>query len=229
MKPEQIHIYDLGRILLGEVPGSFVIEVVIRVLFLFLLLLISIRLMGRKMSSSLTRNELAALTSLAAAIGVPILSPDRGLLPAIIIAIVVIAYQRLTSLSVFKSKKMERALLDHRNHLISNGCLNLEEIAKGGLSQERLFAQLRADGIDNLGKVKRMYFEPSGRFVILEEPKARPGLPIIPEWDKDYMEDRETLKDKFACCNCGVIVKERQKPNKDCKRCGHNEWREAVQ
>jgi uncharacterized membrane protein YcaP (DUF421 family) len=199
------------------------------VLFLFLLLLVAIRLMGRKMSSSLTRNELAALTSLAAAIGVPILAPDRGLLPAAIIAGIIIAFQRLISFSIFKSKKMGALLLDHRDFLVVDGCLNLKAIGQAGLSQERLFAQLRSEGIDNLGKVKRMYFEPSGGFVIMEASKAKPGLPIVPVWDEEYLEDRQTLHDKFACCNCGQIVKEQKKPDRNCNRCGHNEWREAVQ
>jgi uncharacterized membrane protein YcaP (DUF421 family) len=229
MKPEEIHIYDLQRILMGEVPGGFLLEVVIRVLFLFLLLIVAIRLMGPKMASSLTRNELAAVTSLAAAIGVPILSPDRGLLPAVIIAAVVIAYQRLISLGIFKSKKLGAVLLDHRNFIIVDGCLNIQEIGKAGLSQERIFAQLRSENIDSLGKVKRLYFEPSGVFTLLEATRPRPGLPIIPEWDQDYMNDRQTLRDHFACCNCGQVVKSRQKPDKECSRCGHNEWREAVQ
>jgi uncharacterized membrane protein YcaP (DUF421 family) len=229
MQPEEIHIYDLQRILSGEVPGSFYIELVIRVMFLFLLLLVSIRLMGKKMAATLTRNELAALSSLAAAIGVPILAPDRGLLPAVIIAIVVIAYQRTIALGIFKSKKLGAIVLDHRDFLVVDGCLNLKEIGRSGLSQERLFAQLRSEGIDNLGKVKRMYFEPSGTFTILEASRPQPGLPIIPEWDEDYMEDRQTLRDRFACCNCGQVVQGWKKPDQNCSRCGHNEWREAVE
>ncbi len=124
---------------------------------------------------------------------------------------------------------MGALLLDHRDFLIVDGCLDLKAISKAGLSQERLFAQLRAEGIDNLGKVKRMYFEPSGTFTILEATRARPGLPIIPEWDQDYMDDRQTLQDHYACCNCGLLVREWQKPHKECSRCGKNEWRQAVQ
>ncbi|HEX8530276.1 MAG TPA: YetF domain-containing protein, partial [Cytophagales bacterium] len=170
MKPEEIHLYDIGRILMGEVPGGFMWEAVLRILFLFLMLLVAIRLMGRRMASSLTRNELAALTSLAAAIGVPVLDPGRGLLPALIIAVVVIAFQRLMAQATFRSKKVERVLLDHNNILIEDGCINQQEMRKAGLSQERLFAQLRSEGIDSLGKVQRLYFEPSGKFTVLEAP-----------------------------------------------------------
>ena len=97
MKPEEIHITDYMRILLGEVPWSFLIEVVIRIGFIYLLLMVAMRLMGKRMASTLSNSELAALVSLAAAVGVPMLAPDRGMLPALIIAIIVVGIQRLMS------------------------------------------------------------------------------------------------------------------------------------
>jgi uncharacterized membrane protein YcaP (DUF421 family) len=180
------------------------------------------------MASSLTRNELAALSSLAAAIGVPVLDPSRGLLPALIIAGVVVVFQRFIAGATFRSKKMERVLLDHNNILIADGCINQKEMLKAGLSQERLFAQLRSEGIDSLGKVQRLYFEPSGKFTLLEAPEPVAGLPILPEWDQDYTDDRETVSDKFACCNCGHVQKAAQAPTTPCERCGQVEWRPAV-
>jgi hypothetical protein len=95
MQPEEIHLSDWSRILLGEVPASFFIEVVLRAAFLYLLLIISMRLMGKRMSAQLSRNERISIVSLAAAIGVPLQAPDRGLLPAFVIAVAVIGAGRL--------------------------------------------------------------------------------------------------------------------------------------
>ncbi len=229
MKPEEIHLYDLPRILMGEVPPAFLIEAFIRILFLFLLLIIAIRLMGRRMASSLTRNELAALTSLAAAIGVPVLGPDRGLLPALIIALIVIAIQRAMAYGVFKSKKLERAFMDHNNILIADGCLNLPEVRKAGLSQERIFAQLRSSGVDSLGKVQRLYFEPAGRFTLIEAQHPVPGLSTIPNWDQDYFDDRKKLPGQYACANCGNVINKPHQPDQDCNRCGKNHWLNSVE
>jgi len=94
MKPEEIKFGDWMRVFVGEVPASFYLEIIIRMAVVYALLIVSMRLLGKRMASQLTRNELAAMVSLAAAIGVPILAPDRGILPAIIIAIVVIAVTR---------------------------------------------------------------------------------------------------------------------------------------
>jgi len=81
MKPEEIHLKDWLRILIGEEPISFLLELIIRAAVVYLVLMLSMRLMGKRMSSQLSRNELATLVSLAAAVGVPMMAPDRGLLP----------------------------------------------------------------------------------------------------------------------------------------------------
>jgi uncharacterized membrane protein YcaP (DUF421 family) len=188
MKAEDIHIQDIGRILMGEVPASFLIEVIIRIVFLFLLLLFSMRLMGRRMSATLNRNELAALVALAAAIGVPLQEPARGLIPAVIIAIVVIAIQRVIAIIASRNKKFEMVTQDNFDVLVEDGELNMECMKKTGLSQDRVFAELRAAGIDNLGQVERLYIESSGKLNVLRYADPKPGKSIIPQWDKDFYQ-----------------------------------------
>ncbi len=189
MKADEIHIQDIGRILLGEVPPSFLIEVIIRIVFLFLLLLFSMRLMGRRMSATLNRNELAALVALAAAIGVPLQEPARGLIPAVIIALVVIIIQRVTAIIASRNKWFEKVSQDNFDVLVEDGQLNPECMKKTGLSQDRVFAELRSAGINNLGQVERLYIESGGRFNVLRYDKPKQGKSVIPEWDKDFQQD----------------------------------------
>src|SRR4051812_44835391 len=97
MKPEDIHLNDWQRIFLGDVPGGFYPEVVLRIAVIYLILMVSMRLMGKRMASQLSRNEMVAMVSLAAAIGIPLQAPDRGILPAFIIAFVVIIIQQIVA------------------------------------------------------------------------------------------------------------------------------------
>jgi uncharacterized membrane protein YcaP (DUF421 family) len=189
MKAEDIQIEDIGRILMGEVPAEFLIEAVIRIVFLFLLLLFAMRLMGRRMSATLNRNELAALVALAAAIGVPMQEPARGLLPAVIIAIVVILIQRGIAILASRNKRFEMISQDKFDVLVEDGELNLDCMKKTGLSQDRVFAELRSFGIDNLGQVERLYIESSGMLNVLRYDKPKQGKSIIPEWDNDFYEE----------------------------------------
>jgi len=92
MKPDEIRLGDWARILVGEVPGSFYFEAIIRVVFIYLLLIVAMRLMGNRMGKVLTRNEMVAMVSLAGANGVALMAPDRGLLPVVAVAAVIIGY-----------------------------------------------------------------------------------------------------------------------------------------
>ncbi|HEY0742788.1 MAG TPA: hypothetical protein VGD40_15065 [Chryseosolibacter sp.] len=66
MKPEQIYLWDWERILLGEVPPAFLLEIVLRIIVVYLILTVAMRILGKRMAAQLTRNELAAMVSLAA-------------------------------------------------------------------------------------------------------------------------------------------------------------------
>src|SRR5690606_24140050 len=93
MEAQDIKLSDISRILFGEVPGVFYIEVILRILVIYLVLMGALRIMGKRMSSQIGRNEMAAMVSLAAAIGVPLQDPVRGILPIFVIAFVVMFFQ----------------------------------------------------------------------------------------------------------------------------------------
>jgi uncharacterized membrane protein YcaP (DUF421 family) len=106
MKKEDIHPFDWGRMFVGEVPFGFFVEVIFRTAFVYLILMVAMRLMGKKIASQLGRNEMIAIISMAAAIGVPLQSPDRGLLPAVIIAGIVVATQQFIASKTTKAKNL---------------------------------------------------------------------------------------------------------------------------
>jgi uncharacterized membrane protein YcaP (DUF421 family) len=126
MKKEDIHFSDWQRILFGEVPGGFYIELILRAAIIYLLLMLAMRFMGKRMSGLLSRNELVAMVSLAAAIGTPLTSPDRGILPAVIIAIVVVYTERWISAKAFRNEKFERYAIGKLDILVNDAVIDLE-------------------------------------------------------------------------------------------------------
>lgn len=228
MKPEEIKITDLGRIILGEVPWSFLIESVIRVLFLYVLIVVSMRLMGKRMAAQLSRLEMAALVSLAAATGVPVQAPDRGLLPPLIIAITLVAAERVLAAISAKNRKFEAVLQDELKIMVKDGRLQWRNMATAVLTKDRLVSQLRSDGIINLGNVQRTYMEANGSFTTLQYPEKKPGLPIIPSWDRDFLDELPKAPGVFACAKCGAVMQQKEKPSKKCDECGEQNWVEAV-
>ncbi|MFC6998717.1 DUF421 domain-containing protein [Rufibacter roseus] len=227
MNPEEIQITDWGRIFLGEVPGSFMLEVVIRIAFMYLVLMVSMRAMGKRMAGMLGRTEMAALVSLAASIGVSLQDPTKGLLPVVIIAAVVVTIQRFIAWRGTQSSDFEQKVMDDLDILVEDGCLNLEAMETTRVTQERMFAQLRHEGIFNLGKVKRVYLEANGSFSILQFPEERDGLSLIPNMDPELQESQPRAAEKLACTSCGKLM-QKQSTTKSCDRCGKEDWSEAV-
>jgi uncharacterized membrane protein YcaP (DUF421 family) len=228
MKPEEIQLGDWMRMLIGEVPVSFLLEAVLRITIIYVILVVAMRLMGKRMGSVLTRNEMIAMISLAAANGVAIQAPDRGLLPVAIVALVIVGFQWLISRSSMKSRGFESLVLDDLDTLVADGRLQLHKMERTRLTRERLLAEFRTKGIENLGRVQRTYMEANGAFTILQFPGRQVGLSTIPDWDQDFKQEQPKADGYFACASCGEVVEARQAPPEPCCQCRHHEWEPAV-
>lgn len=226
MDKDKIDISDWSRIWLGDVPGHFYLEIIFRIAFIYLVLMVAMRLMGKKMASQLNSSQMAAMVSLAAATGIPILAPDRGLVPVVIIAAIVVGLERFVSWLSSNNQRAEKAIQGDIAHLVKEGVLQIDEMRKTRISRERLFAQLRSEGITNLGTVKRLYFEAGGSFSIVEQ-ERQPGLSLIPDWDEDFCNSRENSGELLLCRECGKSEDRSFDKNTSCSSCGATDWIEC--
>ncbi|MCE6989738.1 DUF421 domain-containing protein [Dyadobacter sp. CY323] len=227
MKPEDIQFNDWQRIFVGEVPGAFYWEVILRITVIYAILMISMRLMGKRMASQLSRNEMIAMVSLAAAIGIPLQAPDRGILPAFIIAAVVTLIQQLTAWLATRSQKLESLTQGNISVLVSDHHLNLKNMKTAGITRERVFAQLRSNDVLHLGEVKRLYFEAGGNFAIIRDTDVSPGLGVLPDMDTEFQDQTYKHEPVKVCGICGYnpAGAARDRP---CSNCGSDRWSPAV-
>src|SRR5579875_102819 len=107
MQPYEIHLNDLYRILIGNVPLSYFIELLIRCIICYAIIVVGVRLMGKRMAAQMSRNELASMVLMAAAIGIPVSSPDRGIVPGIIIAAIIVLGERWISMKISTNDKLQ--------------------------------------------------------------------------------------------------------------------------
>jgi uncharacterized membrane protein YcaP (DUF421 family) len=229
MEKSQIKITDLYRILVGDVPFEYYAELLLRSVFIYLLLMICMRLLGKRMASRLGRNELIALVTLAATIGIPLTAPERGLLPPVIIAVLVVYISRWIAARSFRDIKFESFSQGHIDTIVQNGVMDLNIMKKVRLTRERLVGQLRQGGVKHLGEVKRLYMEANGGFSLVKQDEPLPGLFIIPRWDDELYNRLQKAESEMACENCGFI-KQQSFDTKTfkCTSCGHIAWTPAV-
>jgi uncharacterized membrane protein YcaP (DUF421 family) len=229
MEKSQVKLTDLYRIFLGDVPGEYYAELVLRSIFIYLLLMIAMRLLGKRMASRLGRNELIALVTLAATIGIPLTAPERGLLPPIIIATLVVYISRWIAARSFRDAKFESFSQGNIDTIVKNGVMDLNVMKKVRLTRERLVGQLRQSSVKQLGEVKRLYMEANGGFSLVKQEEPSPGLFVIPRWDGELYHRLKKDQNLMACENCG-FTKEQPFDTKTfkCTSCGHIAWTPAV-
>lgn len=225
MKKEEIHLYDLKRILLGQAPLEFLPEVLIRTLIIFIFLIVVVRWLGKRMSGQLTIMEMAVMLTLGATVSVAMQVPDRGIVLSMVVLLCTVVFHRGLGRLGFKSSRIEEATQGKLSLLVNDGVLVIEEMDHCRISRQQLFAQLRASGIYNLGQVKRVYLEANGLFSIFQTASPAPGLPVLPPNDQD-MPEVKRKENLLACTNCGV-VKDQNALNA-CVTCGCETWTAAI-
>jgi uncharacterized membrane protein YcaP (DUF421 family) len=228
MGKDDIRWDDWRRIFIGEVPGEFYFEIVIRLAVVYMILVFSMRMMGKRMATQLTRTEYAALVSLAAATGMNALTPERGLLPSVVIAIVLIFVQRLLARQASLHNRFEKLLMGKIDVLVEDGKLNLNIMKETRITREKLFAELRGSNIKQLGEVQRFYFESGGDFSLLKAKETKAGLSVIPNWDHIMRDRQKPESDCCVCKNCGNTKQVPKEQKMVCDRCGSDDSEYAV-
>jgi uncharacterized membrane protein YcaP (DUF421 family) len=228
MKKEEIHLWDIKRILFGQAPPEFLLEVLIRSLIIYIATIIIMRWLGKRMNGQLTIVELSVMIVMGATISVPMQLPDRGLLQGFVVLLCILLFLRGINWIAFHNSKFEKLIQGEVSVLVKDGVLDLKELKKTKITRQQVFEILRAKKVYQLGKVKRLYLEACGIFSVYQEEQQKPGLPLFPPDDKSVLEVQKTPKNALVVCiNCGA-VKSKDEEEGYCRNCGNNEWVKAI-
>lgn len=228
MNQEEIHFGDWERLFFGHAPISFMIEVFLRTIFIYVILLLILRFLGKRMTSQTSILELSVMITLGAIIALPMQDPTTGLLPGIIILLCVLSFQRVSNWLSFKNSKIDAVVQGKATLLVKDGVLSLKEMRKAALSHEQLYSQLREKNIRHLGQVERVYLEASGAFSVFQFNEPKPGLSLIPAKDKKLSVNPAESDSYCACKNCGYVMEEEVEKRISCSNCGKSDWKPAI-
>jgi len=228
MKKEEIHLDDWRRILFGQAPAEFLLETFVRTVIIYAVMLVVLRLLGKRMNGQLTITEMAVIITLGAIVALPMQSPDRGILPGIVLLVAVLLLQRgVTGLGV-RSSRAEKIIQGGMSMLVRDGVMQLDALKESRVTQDQLFAQLREKEIEHLGQVERVYLEGCGIFSILQRDQPVPGLSVLPIRDPEARQQQHATDGKRACCQCGNTVSEIHHAPQTCPVCQSTRWTKAI-
>ena len=223
---EPVTPFDWPRLLWpGEQSPLYALEVVMRCVATYLMLLLALRVTGRRSVKQLSLFELSIVIGLGSIAGDTMFYPEVPLSHAVIVFGVVMGmywgFNRLTELSPRFSDWMEgkNVLLLHQ------GRLHWENFGKQNITQKEIFAELRQQQIEHLGQLKAVYSEATGQMSIFfyEDADVRPGLSIIPE---ELARATETIAmaGPHACTGCGRVEDLQPRATFACPVCQKGRW-----
>ncbi len=222
------HVFDWDRIGLNELPWTFLFEVLFRTVIMFLIVLVGLRMTGKRGVRQLSIFEVVLIISLGSAAGDPMFYEDVGLLPPLLVVTTVVFLYRVVTYFTGLSKKFETFLEGKTQSLVEEGEFSTLKLKKESLAHDEFFSELRVRGVEHLGQVRRAYMEASGEISLFfyEDNQVRFGLPILPELYKARSEEVKKTG-IFACSHCGN-VEDLRPGNYSCEKCGHKKWVEAI-
>ena len=227
------YTFDLQRILFGDLPLVFLLEIALRTTIMLCYTLLLIRILGKRGLSHLSLLEFVLIIALGSAVGDPMFYPDIPVLHGIVVITTVVAIQQLLVWVTNHNVKIENVLEGKPETLIIDGRFVLESLKTSSRSRNEIYMGLRLAKIEHLGEVRRSYLEINGEMSVFkfDDGDVRPGLSVLPDVDLEPMLAGEMAphKSDYACLYCGhVVALEGGQPFPACPECQHKEWGEAV-
>lgn len=215
--------------LLGDIDWSFIPEIAIRTLIMYLIVLFSLRILGKRGVKQLSVFELVVIIGLGSAAGDPMFYQEVGIASALTVFTVIIIAYKTTSYIVNKSKKAEQILEGKATYLIEDGMFAIENFKKETLAQDEFFSELRFQGVSHLGQVELAIIETSGSISLFyyADEYVKNGLPILPHL---FCQKHIVIKEKgyYSCSFCGYTDELTSSCASICKKCNKTQWVKSV-
>ena len=216
------------QVLLGNENWDFLIETVIRTSVMLVVILVSLRILGKRAVNQLSVFEIAVIIGLGSAAGDPMFYKDAGILPAIVVFTMTVSLYKFITYLIGKSKRFEDIMEGKPICFVKNGAFSIEAFSKESMGEDEFFAELRMQSVSQLGQIEEAILETSGIMSIIFYPdeEVKFGLPIMPN-SLDTWQQKITELSYYACIFCGYT--EKLKPSNECvcPECKKNRWVKA--
>ncbi|MGK4568877.1 DUF421 domain-containing protein [Flavobacterium sp. 3HN19-14] len=221
-------IFEWERVLFNELPVNFLWEVIFRSAVMFTVLLLTMKLTGKRGVKQLSVFETVIIIALGSAAGDPMFYEDVGIVPAFTVFSVIIIMYRVVTWLAGKSRRFEEFIEGKTECLIHDGKFSVTTFKKESLAQDEFFTELRIKSVEHLGQVKNAYLETSGEVSVYyyEDEDVKFGLPITPHL---FSQKSKTISENglYACTFCGQ-TEALQPGSSNCKTCNKTEWVAAI-
>jgi uncharacterized membrane protein YcaP (DUF421 family) len=158
-------------------------EKILRALFVFIFLVIALRLGGKRELAQINVLDLAVLLLVSNALQNALIGNDSTITGGIIGASTLFAANYLFVHLTYRNARLRRVLEGQPRVLLRNGRLDRRAMQKEAITEEELEDQLLEKGMTSFGEAGLIILETSGRLVFLNRDQARRLRPETLEED----------------------------------------------
>ncbi|WP_339250728.1 DUF421 domain-containing protein [Sporosarcina sp. FSL W8-0480] len=158
---------------------SDLLIICIRTVFLYVFILVILRLMGKREVGELSVIDVVVFIIMAEVVAFSLDSPNKKLSHSIIPIIILLGIQWLTSYLSLKSKKFRDIVDGDPTLIIRQGVIQEKEMRKHRYNLDDLFQQLREQQIGSVREVSYAYLEPNGNLSVFKNDQTPPVLALI--------------------------------------------------
>ena len=175
-----------------------------RSIALYIIVLIVMRLMGKREIGQLQPFELAISIMIADLASIPMTDPGIPIFNGIIPILGLLVMHLLISMINLKSSKAREIICGRPSILIYRGKINENNLKKERFTINELEERLRGNNVINLGDVEYAILETSGQVTVIQKPDKRNTIPqdfnIMPEYEGipyDLVIDGKVMKENL--------------------------------
>ena len=143
----------------------------IRTVALYLVLILSVRLMGKRQIGELEISDLVTTFLVSEIASLPITEPELPLSHAIIPTIVLLAFEVFISFLLSRFPRLKGLFSVRPSTLIKDGELCQKSMSDARLSFDELFSELRRQGAHDISKIKYAILEQNGSITVIQKAK----------------------------------------------------------
>lgn len=144
-------------------------ETVIRITVIYFVILVGLRLLGKRELSQLTPQELVTLMLIPEIVSQSMVGEDFSVTNGVIGVATILSLVFLASLLKQKSRKMEQLIEGKPSLLVERGRFIDDTLNRERISPDEVFGEMHKSGLESLEQVKWAILETDGKISIVPE------------------------------------------------------------
>lgn len=148
-------------------PGTPLWEIVVRTVTVYAVILIGLRLFGKRQLGQMSVGDLVMILLIANAVQNAMVGSDVSLVGGVLAAVVLLVVNGLVVRTLGRTALGERLLEGGPTLLVKDGAILADGLRREGLARDEVETAIREHGFPDESRVRAAYLEPDGTISVI--------------------------------------------------------------